>query len=338
MPDPERCLLVFPRLLPHALAMRGLISSLAATGRQLVAVTAGEQAALLDPALMALRLENTPEHLDAPLSLPRDSASPERLRSLGFAEAVLCEPSWWAARSMAAGIPRRRGPMGGLFGPFLTERFRLEGAGVGPAGAAQRARALAEALGLAWRPMPLLHRPEMWQRIGRDRLVNAKIDPEAPCVGLYLGNHGGRDGVWPGERVEELARQLRRRRPTLQIVLLAVEADLWQSVLLYERTGKIHPVVGPDLAADGHAAVISHLDLVVSADSSFLHIAAAVGTPCLGLYAQKSEEWGPLGEGCHRVQRRPLKKLEVAEVLERCEAILESESEGAAAASPPSAE
>ena len=319
---PVRCLVALPPSIADALAMRGLLASLAASGRELVALARGAQAAVLDPTLLQLRMRHAPGRLELPISAPLESVDAQRLRRLGCVEAILLEPSWWAIRATAAGVVRRVGPAG-VFGVFLTTRLSRRRPGQHAADLAER---WAAELGIEWRELPALHVSDTWRRFGRERLVKARIDVDEPKVGLYLGSAGGRGGIWPGERIEELARELRRRRPRTQIIILSGEAELWQSVLLYERTGKIHPVIGPDLEADGLAAVLHHLDLVVAADSTVLHTAAALGTATLGLYERRALRRAPRGVRSFHLEHQPLKKLGVEEVANRCEKILEGAS------------
>lgn len=313
-PRPARCLLVLPANLADGLAMRGLVSSVAGTGRQLVTITRGAQAAVLDPTLLALRLQHTPEHLDAPLSLERREVADARLRSLACDEAIVLDRSWWVLRARSVGIARRAAP-GGFFGAFATKRL--------PATrepAADTARAWVASLGIPWRSMPTVHVPGAWRRLGRERLVKAKVDLDAPKVGVYRGTGGGRGGgAWPDDRFEELVRQLRRRRPQTQVVIFSTDhrRDLWKSVQLYEKTGKIHPVIGPELHDDGLAAVLHQLDYFIAADCAMLHIAAAAGTPTLGLYERRALDRGPRAERAETMQKTPLAKLGVDEVVRR---------------------
>ena len=112
--------------------------------------------------------------------------------------------------------------------------------------------------------------------------------------------------------------RLRRRLPNGRFVILTPDADLWQSVLLYERTGKIHPVIGPDLSLDGMAAVLGKLDFLVAGDSWMLHLAAAVGTATIGLFESRARQNAPRGDRHRYLEKRPLKKLDVDEVLDLC--------------------
>ena len=294
--------------------MRDLIASIAATGRQLVTVTRGAQAAVLDPTLLALRLQHTPNHLDAPISLERRELSHGRLRSLDCDEAIVLEDSWWSLRARSAGIARRAAPRG-FFSLLATQHLPAR-----RQHAAEAAEAWVASLGIPWQPLESVHVSSAWQRLGRERLMKAKVDLDAPKIGVYRGTLGGRGGgAWPDDRFEELVRQLRRRQPKVQIIIFSTDhrRDLWKSVRLYEKTGKIHPVIGPELHADGLAAVFSHLDLFVAADCAMLHIAAAVGAPTLGLYEHSAQRVAPRDEGADALEKQPLAKLSVEEVAEQ---------------------
>ncbi|MEO1370417.1 MAG: glycosyltransferase family 9 protein, partial [Acidobacteriota bacterium] len=306
------------RSLADALSFRGLIASVASTGRQLITVAGDDASAVLDPLLLALRLEHTPGHLDAPLSLERRSLDAKKLRRLACDEAIVLDRSWWPARSLAAGIPRRIGPRG-IWGLFLSQRF--PSAAEHPFDTAPR---WVGALEIPWIETPTVLVSKAWRRLGTDRLQNAKVDLGARAVGVYRGTVGGRSGSWSEKAFEELVRQIRRRHPKIQIIILSTHSktDLWKSVQLHEDTGKIHPVIGPDLNLDGLAAVFSHLDLLVAADSAMLHVAAAVGTPTLGFFERGALGRAPRGPGADAIQKSPLSRVTVDEVLDRVDALL----------------
>jgi ADP-heptose:LPS heptosyltransferase len=156
----------------------------------------------------------------------------------------------------------------------------------------------------------------------RERLERAHIRlGERPLIGLYPSIMGG-GGVrpWPRVRFEDLMRQLRRRQPKMQCVILATPEDLWRAVRLYEETGKIHPVIGPDLQIDVLAALLGELDLVIAAESSMLDLAAAVGTATVGLHLRDPRRWAPPGERHVAIsagKAGTLGAIQVAEVLSR---------------------
>jgi ADP-heptose:LPS heptosyltransferase len=327
--EPERCLILAPRQLGRLVAHRRLFASLTGHRRLLVVATWEDHASLLDPTLLHLRLRFQPRGLDVPVSVQRETLDSTAIRALGITEAVLLEPRWGDAQvAAAAGIGRRVGFARGPAGWWVTHKVpdphgepdhHLEDA----------PRGLAEALGARWSDEGL-HVPELWRKVGERRLAQAHLDlgeDRAPVVGLYLGAEGRLGtGSWPAEHFEELLRRLRKHHPDWQFIILTPDADLWQSVLLYERTGKIHPVIGPDLSLDGLAAALSCLDLFVAGDSWMLQLAAAVGTPTVGLFERHARHHAPRGEQHRYLERRPLKKIEVDEVLDLCTLSVDGET------------
>ncbi len=163
-----------------------------------------------------------------------------------------------------------------------------------------------------------LELPEELRTRARERLERAHLRlSDGPLLGIYAGREGSPRKPWPRKSFEELLRRLRRQEPRLQVILFATTDDLWTAVRIYEETGKIHPVLGPDLSVDVLAAVLGELDLLIAGESRFLHLAAAVDTSTLGLFIRDPDLWGPQGEKHRAVQRLPLKALGVEELEER---------------------
>ncbi|MEM9558310.1 MAG: glycosyltransferase family 9 protein [Acidobacteriota bacterium] len=313
-----------------------ILAQLARSGRQIVVVASSDEARVLDPTLMRLRLDHTPDALDAPLSLDRSTLTVELLARLEPDEAIVLRPGVRQLQQAArAGIDRRfaLAPAWRLdVGVLATVRVAP------PPGhrekAAEALGAALEAAGLGTRPDApgtassdgtQLVVPKTWHRVGAERLDAAKIDREAPVLGVVATRAGGAVGRWSGwtrPRFTELLQGLRRRDPSRQIVLLTPAGDLWHAVRLHETTGKIHPVIGPDLPLDGLAAVLGHLDLVVGHDSTLLELAAAVGIGTVGLYTRGSTRRAPRGARHHAFERRHLGALRVETVLDAVDRLL----------------
>lgn len=340
MSRPHTLVVPSPRLGPSLLQL-GALRALADAGGSTSVLATEAQMAVLDPTLLQWRLaHHSPESLALPISLERSSTTASVLRRYGFDEAVFLTGSGSKAVAAAAraGIPVRRG-VGGWAAWRLTHK-----AAPAPDGhASRRDEPLLATMGLPLRPGPLFV-PSTWHRTGLERLQAAKLRPhEEPLIGIYIGELGhARTGklqrrLWPTERFEDLIGRLRRGDGRRRIVILGSDDDLWQTVLLHERTGKIHPVVGPDLHLDGLAAVLSHLSLVISADAAFLYLAAAVGTPTLALFHHQgrhpaadyepavafssSEDAALDGAGYHVIED-DLRTLSVDAVAARCERLL----------------
>jgi ADP-heptose:LPS heptosyltransferase len=322
---PRTTLVFAPARLADALPRLPIFAGLAGSGRVVVGLFR-EGLAAFEPTLLRWRKEHAPEALAVPLALPwggPDGVPMAALRQLGAAEAVLLEPSLGAGlAARRAGCRVRWGYAGGLAGLLLSRRVPRP-AGWEERPLAEREAELAAALGAPFSPSRVrLDVPRGWQAVGRERLDRAKIDERRPVIGIYAGPAGGDtvDG-WPRAAFEELLRALRKERSDFQFVLLAQLEDLWQAVQLYEKTGKIHPVIGPDLPFTGVLATLTRLDLLVAADSGLLHLAAALGVPTLGLY-EKGGHRHPAGPGSRNLERLPLRSLPPDEVAAAALALL----------------
>lgn len=317
--DRNRCLVISGGGLARTLADFLAVASLAFE-YQVTWLGPETQRAVLDPSLLQWRLRfaegDTARALTPPISLSLEDADPKRLRALDFQLAVALHAPRHHGLAKKAGIPQRWG-----YGGFWRGRRFTHPVQSGPqVRVEQDAWPLLQAMSVPLRPEPL-YISDTWIRAGRERLQKAKLSPgDEPIIGLYVGGDqgfgtgSGRD-IWPTENFEALLHKLRENQPGRRFVILSGEADLWTSVLLFERTGKIHPVIGPDLTLDGMAAVLAQLQLVVASDSALLQLAAAVGTPTLGLFRRHAERCAPEGDGHRYLQRSRLKKLKVAEVL-----------------------
>jgi heptosyltransferase II len=235
--------------------------------------------------------------------IERDEPAPtvERLRRAACVEAVLLPGSFraaWLARQ--AEIPHRWGYRGNwraalLSAPVPRPRRRRH--------QIEDYRELLAALGVAepasW--VPRLELPEAVRRAGEERLARGRLRAEGTLVGLFPGAEFGPSKRWPWRRFAELARELRRARPQLGTVILAGPSEVWLAVRVHEESGRLHPVVGPELDLAQLAGVLSHLDLLVTNDSGPMHLAAALGVPCLALFGPTDpRRTAPAGEG-HQV-------------------------------------
>ena len=95
----------------------------------------------------------------------------------------------------------------------------------------------------------------------------------------------------------DLARELRRRLPGMREAIFVGPKEVWLGVRVHEESGKLHPVLGPDLDLAGLAAAMAELDLLVTNDSGPMHLAAAVGVPCVALFGPTDRRrTAPAGE------------------------------------------
>lgn len=307
-----RTLVALPSGVGEMIRCWPVLDALAATGRQVFALAEPESAALL-------RLAPS-----APLPrLPELASTRSVVRATDFDEALVLSrrlDDAWLVRS--AEVPRRWGYRSLATGWFLNRRVRP------PSRREQAARPACEdfrellaAMGVPWRSTePRLIFTEEHRAAARERLARAHVEAGQRLVGIYPGiAGGGSPRPWPRRRFEDLVRRLRRDVPGLQIVVLATTEDLWKAVRIHEETGKIHPVIGPDLAADALAALLARLDLVIAVESWMLDLAAAAGAATLGLYCRPARRWAPPGGG-HRAissgQGGSVGSIEVDRVIE----------------------
>ena len=236
-----------------------------------------------------------------------DAETAAALASGGFAEAVVLPHSFRAAKlARAAGIPRRFGYRGDFRAPLLAPAVAR------PRGRRPQVedyRELLAAMGVAppatWVPRLALPAPLVAR--GRERLARAHAPAgEGPLVGLFPGAEWGPSKRWPMKSFAALARELRRRVPAARTVIVAGPKEVWLAVRVHEESGKLHPVVGPDLDLAGLAAVLAHLDVLVTNDSGPMHLAAALGVQTVALFGPTDpRRTAPAGDG-HEVLCRGL--------------------------------
>lgn len=289
----RRTLVVAPNWVGDLVMAEPVLRALAASGRDL--------ALLLKKPLAPL----APLLPGAPAVIEKRADGAETVAALaagGFDEAVVLPNSlrsaWLPAR---AGIARRYGYRGDLRGPLLAPGVKR------PRGRRPQVEDYRELLAAMavqapddW--VPRLELPDALRAAGRERLARARVEVgRQPIVGLFPGAEWGPSKRWPMARFAELARELRRRRPAVAEIVVAGPKEVWLAVRVHEESGKIHPVIGPDLDLAGLAGVLAHLDLLVTNDSGPMHLAAALGVPCVALFGPTDRRrTAPAGEG-HQV-------------------------------------
>jgi len=306
----RRCLATLPDAPEDVVRCLPALDALTASGRRVVALGGSEVLPLLR--LAAVELDLVPR-------VPVPAATRVLVSAAACDEAVILSGRLDDARlARKAGIGRRWGYASLLGGWFLNRRVpRPRRVATRPV--CEDARELLDAMGA---PLPPSPRPRLSVGAGlrdaaRERLARARVGGDGPRVGVYPGVQGGAGGrPWPRQRFEELVRELRRRRPAARCVLLATTEDLWSAVRVHEETGKIHPVIGPDLKLDVLAAVLGELDAVVAAESWLLDLAAAAGTPTVGLYVRDPRRWAPPGEAHRTLHAGALAAISVEQVVD----------------------
>jgi heptosyltransferase-2 len=269
-----------------------VIEALAAAGRQ--------PSVLARPHLAPL-LEFCPAVAEVVQRNPDDRVTADELRRREFDEAVLLPNSFrsaWLTRRAA--IPRRWGYRGNWRAPILrpaVPRPRRRGPQIADYGE------LLAAMGVAppadW--VPHLSLSTAAREAGRALVERTGVVGDGPLIGLFPGAEFGPSKRWPWQRFAELSRQLRRRLPGARILILVGPKETWLGVRVHEESGHLHPLAGPDLDLGRLATLLGALDVLVTNDSGPMHLAAAVGVPCVALFGPTDPgRTAPAGDG-HRI-------------------------------------
>lgn len=225
----------------------------------------------------------------------------QELRRRAFDEAVLLPNSFrsaWLTRQ--AGIPRRFGYRGNWRSLLLAPAVPR------PAGRRPQIEdygglltAMAVPLPAGW--VPRLELAAADREAGRELVERAGLTGDGPLIGLFPGAEFGPSKRWPWRRFAELASALRRQRPRARILILVGPKETWLGVRVHEESGHVHPLAGPDLDLGDLAKLLANLDVLVTNDSGPMHLAAAVGIPCVALFGPTDpRRTAPAGDG-HRV-------------------------------------
>ncbi|MCX6826720.1 MAG: glycosyltransferase family 9 protein [candidate division Zixibacteria bacterium] len=124
-----------------------------------------------------------------------------------------------------------------------------------------------------------------------------KLDHGSILMGINI-SAGERNRVWPIENYRALLNELRQKLPNLRPIVFAAPEDYEKAVTLTKDVPKA-VVIPPGLSLLGVSALIPHLGLFISSDTSLIHIARSFHIPVVGLYIPYNENfkrWRPLGQ------------------------------------------
>ena len=127
------------------------------------------------------------------------------------------------------------------------------------------------------------------------QILNQQFAGRAPAI--VNPGAGWPSKLWPAERFAGVARHLHEVRgvPTLVVWAGADEQTLAQQIVAQAGGGA---QLAPATTLCQLAALARRARLFVSSDTGPLHLAAAVGTPCVGLFGpMPAERNGPYGPG-----------------------------------------
>ena len=282
-------LVVAPNWVGDTVMALPVLEALAAAGRSPTVLARPHLAPLL--ALCPAVGEVIPRAAD-------DSETIAALRRDGFAEAVLLPNSFRAAwLAQRAGIPRRWGYRGNWRAPLLRPALpRPSRKGPQVADYGELLTAMEVAPPADW--VPRLRLSAADREAGAALVERTGLPGDGPLVGLFPGAEFGPSKRWPWRRFAELAQGLRRRLPGAGILIVVGPRETWLGVRVHEESGHVHPLAGPDLDLRGLARLLAALDVLVTNDSGPMHLAAAVGVPCVALFGPTDpHRTAPAGDG-----------------------------------------
>lgn len=134
-----------------------------------------------------------------------------------------------------------------------------------------------------------------------DAVAGAKVDDflaaehvHGPFAVLNPGA-GWKSKVWPAAHYGQVAQLLWRERGLQSVVVWAGDQELaWAREIVATSNG--HAVLAPATSLLELSAVMRRTQIFVGSDTGPLHLAAALGTRCVGLYGPtRAEECGPHG-------------------------------------------
>ncbi|HXG14878.1 MAG TPA: lipopolysaccharide heptosyltransferase I [Calidithermus sp.] len=135
-----------------------------------------------------------------------------------------------------------------------------------------------------------------------DYLAGAGLKPRDRLVVLNPGA-GRADKRWPAERFAELARRLADEGGARCLVVWGPGEEATARHIAAGAGPRT--VLGPPTDLGALLAVLRRASVVVAADTGPLHLAAALGRPCVGLYGPtRAARNGPYGSG-HRTLTAP---------------------------------
>lgn len=218
---------------------------------------------------------------------------------------LLCSRSpWLRVAAFLAGVPERIGPGRGLSSFLLTRRGLAER---GENRAPQWLR-LAALMGIRQELHSPSYEPGAESLREADQVIHSTgftdgrlLVALAPGAG-YAEHEGlkGHEATWDRERFAILANQLAIRHGAGILFLGAPEdKQVVEQTMLDLGTSAADLSGEPDVRVV--AAIIARCDLFIGGDTPLLHIAAAVGTPAVGLFGPSDGRMrGPYGSD-HRI-------------------------------------
>jgi ADP-heptose:LPS heptosyltransferase len=223
----------------------------------------------------------------------------DEIKAGRFDAALVLWPNWsnaWAV--FAAGVPLRVGISARPFSMLFNRRLPLRRSAADRHESEYNA-AFGQALGLETEPLPppRLHLDEAARREAKAWLKARGPQGKGPLVALHPGS-GGSAQNWLPQRWAELGLALKKKHKA-RLLVSGGPDDAPAMDACRKALGQAAVLLRPSLALRPYAALLGELALFCAASTGPLHLAAAQGTPVLGLYpplaAMSPLRWAPRG-------------------------------------------
>ncbi len=127
---------------------------------------------------------------------------------------------------------------------------------------------------------------------------NFPVAPGTIKIGYNL-SAGKPTRMWPLEKAQQLLESILKAIPGSTVILFTVPKERARGDALISRFNQSVLQVPPGLTILEASALISRLDLFISADTSLVHVARSWNVPVVGLYPHKMRNfnlWRPYGQ------------------------------------------
>jgi ADP-heptose:LPS heptosyltransferase len=190
----------------------------------------------------------------------------------------------------------------------------------------ERLGCMATALGLAWRPSDLRPVcPLPAETVAAESAALRRAAGPRGCVVALNLSAGHASRYWAAEKWNALAGALLKASPRVRLLWLHLPAD----AALKERASAGLPAGRqlqlPPAGFGGFCARIKASQMLVSPDTSAVHVASAFRVPVLGLYPEPAwnfKSWAPCGTR-HRALRSPQGGVDAIPLEPACRAALQ---------------
>jgi ADP-heptose:LPS heptosyltransferase len=160
---------------------------------------------------------------------------------------------------------------------------------------------LVQAAGVTFTEVSRFHMPTLFTLRERGRLLLARLNlgQEQQIILMHVGTSSNfQERRWLPERYADLADRLAEKlRARVIFTGMRDENHLIEKTLRHVRFPDLMLNLGGQLSFMDYFSLIASADLVISADTSAVHLASAVNTPVVGLYGPNTPRlYGPWGD------------------------------------------